>query len=76
MVISWDLPRRSHLQVEVFDLAGRRIADLVGEVRRAGPGSVAWNGRDTRGRSMASGVYAVRLAAEGTVETRQVTLVR
>jgi hypothetical protein len=40
--------------LEVFDLGGRRVADLTG---RAGSGVVAWDGTDRRGRPLAAGTY-------------------
>ncbi|MFN8177173.1 MAG: CRTAC1 family protein [bacterium] len=49
-------------RLTVWDAAGRRLLD-----RRLAPGEsrVSWNGRDSRGRAVASGVYFARLT-EGT----------
>jgi hypothetical protein len=76
VTVAWDLPRPGPVQVEVFDLAGRRIAGLVNERRGQGPGSAAWDGKDDSGRGVASGVYMVRVRTETAVESRPVTLVR
>ena len=45
--------------------------------REAGVHTVPWNGRDVRGRELASGVYVYRLlAGEELMETRKMALVR
>ena len=37
---------------------------------------VHWNGRDDRGRSLASGVYLYRMVTNENVQTRKLTLLR
>jgi hypothetical protein len=61
--------------VGIFDLQGRRIAELANE---ATPGrhTLTWDGRDTAGREVAAGVYFVRLDAAGVQETKKITLLR
>ncbi len=51
--------------VEVFDVAGRRIRTLRRQVELLpGEWRVEWDGRDSRGRSAASGVYFLRALVE------------
>jgi subtilisin family serine protease len=57
-------PARLHA-VEVFDLAGRRVRTLRRQVELLpGEWRVEWDGRDSRGRSAASGVYLLRARLE------------
>jgi len=70
-VIGFVLPRAAHVQLAVFDLRGRRVADLVDGPLPAGPHAVTWDARST-----ASGVYLCRLQAAGEVATRKVLLAR
>ena len=75
--IRFELAQRTGARLAVFDLAGRRVRTLLGgEPLRAGPHSVAWTGDDDRGRSLASGVYLLRLEAGGRIESSRVTLLR
>jgi hypothetical protein len=62
-------------KVAVYDLLGRRVADLA-EQATPGRHRVTWDGRDSGGRRVAAGVYFVRLEAPGTKETRKITLLR
>lgn len=50
------------VQVDVFDLRGRRVRELLAETRAAGPGLVVWNGQDRRGLDTPAGIYWIRVA--------------
>lgn len=49
---------------------------LEADFLRSGARRAVWNGRDDRGRAVPSGVYFVRLVADGGVWTRKVMLLR
>ena len=57
---AFELPQAGPIEIEVFDVAGRRVGDAVREVRPAGHGEVGW---DTS--HLAAGVYLARLSAAG-----------
>lgn len=57
--------------VEVLDANGRRVRRLV-----PAAGETAWDGRDEHGDRVAAGVYFVRAASAGQVETTKVTRIR
>ena len=75
-VISWFLlePRPSRL--EVFSLTGQRVAALHQGPQPPGRHRIHWDGRDNKGRPLASGVYLYRLVANESVLTRKLTLLR
>ena len=75
-VISWFLLRPGPARVEVFALTGQRVAVLQEGPGKAGVNRVHWNGRDDRGRPLASGVYLYRLVTDERVHTRKLTLLR
>jgi hypothetical protein len=59
--IEFDMPRRSHVTIEVFNLLGQRIRTLIDENRAAGSHRVDWDGTNDLGLSMATGVYLYKL---------------
>ena len=75
-VISWFLLRPGPARLEVFSLTGQRVAVLHQGPKKAGVHRVHWDGRDDRGRTLASGVYLYRLVADGSLQTRKLTLLR
>jgi photosystem II stability/assembly factor-like uncharacterized protein len=57
-VIGYQLPRRSYVNLTIYDLLGRKVATLVNKEMEAGPHTVTWNAS-----GFSSGVYIARLTA-------------
>ena len=74
--ISWFLLRPGPARVEVFALTGQRVAVLHQGPKKAGVHRVHWDGRDDRGRPLASGVYLYRLVTNESIQARKLTLLR
>jgi beta-glucanase (GH16 family) len=65
-VIEFELGRAGFVELDVYDVSGRRVTALVAERRPAGPHRVVWDGRDDRGHPVSAGVYFYALkTAEG-----------
>jgi PKD repeat protein len=69
--ISFTLPDRVHVKLEVFSVTGQRVAVLVDEVREAGPFSEVFDAVH-----MSSGIYFYRLKAGSNTEIRKMVLVK
>ncbi|HTK81055.1 MAG TPA: S8 family serine peptidase [Bacteroidota bacterium] len=73
--ISYDLPKREHVRVQVFDVLGRLMATLVDEVQDAGSGAsrspVVFNAAN-----MPSGIYFYRITTPSFTSTKKMMLVR
>lgn len=50
--------------VEIFDLSGRRVRQLVSQPRPAGSYSERWDGRDEQGALVCPGLYLCRVGVE------------
>ncbi len=74
--IRFDLAEEAPVRIEVLDVRGRRVRTLVDGMRPAGSHQVVWRGRGDDGRGVASGVYFVRLIADGRAQTHKMTLVK
>ncbi len=73
---SYGLPRALDVEVRVYDLHGRKVRTLVKETQEAGRHLLDWDGRDDRGRVLASGIYLIRLRAGDQIRSQRVTLMR
>jgi len=68
-------PPDASVNLDVFDVAGRRVYGWRGNVSNAGERTIEWNLRDFNGSEIQSGIYFVRLnAANGTIVRRFVRL--
>ena len=66
-ILRYAVQSAGHVRLEVFDLAGRKVATLVDGFRAAGEHETAWDGASNYGRSV-SGFYFARMTTpEGRV---------
>jgi flagellar hook assembly protein FlgD len=75
-VIEYQTRSEGTVRLGVFDAAGRTVRTLVDEVQPRGVHTVAWDGRNDAGATVASGVYLYRLEVEGTKLTRKMMLLK
>lgn len=59
--IRYELPEDSHVGLSVFNLVGQKISTLVNEQKAAGYHSAFWDGKDSFGNEVASGVYIYQI---------------
>ncbi len=63
--ISFALPEPSTVRLTVLDVLGREVAILEDRWLPPGYRTARWNGRNTKGESVSSGVYFYRMSAVG-----------
>jgi len=74
--IEYTLSERSRVAIAIFDASGSLVARIDEGVRGAGQHRVEWNGRDTSGGTVASGVYFYRLEGAEHVGGRKMVLLK
>jgi hypothetical protein len=67
--------RRQEIAVSVYNVAGRRVAEVHRGPLDPGTHTLTWSGRTSGGVRCAAGIYLVRLVGEGIGETRRVCVV-
>ena len=74
--LQYTLSRQGPVRLAVFDAAGRRVRVVREAILPAGSHRETVALSDERGRALPSGLYLVRLEAEGRVLTRRVVAIR
>lgn len=75
--ITFELNRPSIVSLSVYDLLGQEVVRLVSEQEfLPGAHEVQWKGTTEEGQAAASGVYFIRIAAEGWSTLRAMLLIR
>lgn len=74
--IRFGLSERAHVRLHVYDVSGHLVQTLVDGERSEGEHNETWNGRDSEGREVSSGVYFYRLTAGSFSETKKMILLR
>jgi hypothetical protein len=63
--------------IEVFDVQGRRAAEIVRSALGPGTYSITWDGRDSNGHGLANGIYFLRARVGASFqEVRKIALLR
>jgi len=74
--ISYDLPRASNVQLEIYNVLGQKVRTLVSGYQEAGSQSIIWDGADNTGSSVASGVYFYRINAGEFNATKKMMMLK
>jgi hypothetical protein len=75
-VIEYSLPTAGLVVVEVYNLLGQEVVTLTNDYRAHGTHNFAWDGTDSRGAPVASGVYFARMSFNGGGQTVKMVLQR
>jgi hypothetical protein len=76
-VISYKLKVKSDVVLKIYDILGREIVVLVNEVKNAGDYTVGWNGKNSTGLQVGSGVYFYQLKTNtGFVAAKKMILIK
>ena len=75
-VIPFSLSSETEVHLQVFDVLGRPVVNLVVGWLQIGLYRVSWEGRDAGGQPVPSGIYLYRLSSGNRAESRKMTLVR
>jgi len=67
--VRFGLPEAGKVKMVVYDLRGRAVARLVNKHRTAGWYQILWNGTDSNGHAVSSGVYICRIDVQGETKS-------
>jgi len=76
MTIAFALHVSATVALDVYDVAGARVRELVHRQFDPGEHSVRWDGTGDGGDAVAPGIYFVQLRAEGVCRTQKVLIRR
>ena len=74
--ISYSLSNESSVDLTVYDIAGRKVAQLVNGIEPAGEHQVVWNGVDDSGKEVATGIYFYNIKTDVESTTKRMMLLK
>jgi len=70
------LPHNGHTTLNIYDVTGRLVAKVVDQYLTEGNYVRTWNGTDSSGRRLASGVYLYRIESGGFANTGKMVMLK
>ena len=74
--ISYQVLTAERVELNIFDMMGRKLKSLVSTVQSPGSYSVTWDGRDEMGTKMTSGVYIYKLQTSDFIESKKMLMIK
>jgi len=74
--IRFDLPKKTHVKVTVYNVLGQAVATLANEEMTPGKKEVVWDGTSQTGVKVSSGTYFYKIIADDFVSTKKMLLLK
>ena len=74
--ISWQIPKREGVTLQIVNVTGQVVAALCRETKNPGFYTVTWDGKDDLGKEVAAGIYYCVLSSRSVHLTRKMVLLR
>jgi len=71
-----ELSEPTHVLLKIYNTMGQEIQTLVDKFQNAGRHSVEWNGKNSLGQLLTSGVYLLEMHTDGFSQKRKMTMLR
>ncbi|MBT3756899.1 MAG: T9SS type A sorting domain-containing protein, partial [Candidatus Cloacimonetes bacterium] len=74
--ISFDLKDDAKVVLEIYNMKGQKVRQLVNSSISAGQHSVVWNGKDDNNKTVSSGIYFYKFKTEDYQATKKMLLLK
>jgi hypothetical protein len=75
-IIEYQVPERGQVELNIYNMLGQKIRNLVSDMMPAGTYQVLWNGRDDFGNQVATGIYLYQLRGKNALITKKMMLIK
>lgn len=75
-VIRYTVPTRSFVELSIYEITGELVATLISSPHSEGEYTINWDGKNTEGRTVASGIYLYQIKADNFSEARKMVLLK
>ncbi len=74
--ISYGLPTGSDVKIEIYNVLGQNVRNLMDEYQTAGYKSIVWDGEDFTGSKVSSGIYFYTIKAGDYQASRKMLMIK
>jgi len=74
--INYSIDKYNQTELRIYTLQGQLVTTLVNKIHHPGSYSIQWDGKNTSGHKVASGLYFYRLSAGDRVDTKKIIFLK
>ncbi|MFC1527966.1 T9SS type A sorting domain-containing protein [Candidatus Neomarinimicrobiota bacterium] len=74
--ITYTLDEQSEVKINIYDMLGKEVNQLVSSFQPSGTYSVQWNGDDNKRNLVGTGIYFYQIQAGEFVQTKKMVLMK
>jgi len=74
--VRFDLPTEAPTKLRIYNIRGQLVREIINEVKAQGKYQIVWDGNDTEGRRVSSGVYIYSLQSDGQQITKRLVVLK
>jgi hypothetical protein len=74
--IRYDLAKSGHVKISIYNISGQQVKMLKQGFQTAGSYKIQWNGRNSLGEAVPSGIYLLELTINGYRQTKRMILLK
>jgi len=74
--ISYFIPEDAEVKLTIYNLRGEKVRELVNGLQAKGKKKIVWEGKDSHGEKVASGIYFCKLQTDEESETIRMVLLK
>jgi hypothetical protein len=74
--IQYEIPKKGKVEIQIFDITGRFVKNIVSQNQPSGTHKTVWNGNNESGQEVASGFYVYTVKFENTLLSKKMILLK
>ena len=76
LTIKYNLDIEQNVSIDIYNILGQRVHELIDKTMPAGYHSINWNGKNDSGVLLSSGIYFIRISTDTQSYVRKVSLIK
>ncbi|MDZ7358276.1 MAG: choice-of-anchor D domain-containing protein [candidate division KSB1 bacterium] len=74
--ISFNLPKRMHVSLKIYNILGQLVKTLLDEEVKGGNHKIIWDATNDQGQMIATGVYIIQLRSQQNVAIKKLVVIK
>lgn len=75
-VINYTIPKTENVHIQIFNSLGQLVITLINQVQNAGEHKTIWNGKNSKGKTVSSGIYLYKIEVGKFTSSKKMNLIR